>query len=210
MTKGEREDLQRLVRQREKVLKSTARQRSTELLADFENHLGSKFSFDQDKIWAEAVRDAEKEFARANARIAERSAALGIPKEFAPQLHQFWTERGENAVKEQRAELRRMAEARIDAIEQAAIVAIEYRSIEAQTEIAAGGLTSETARAFLDRLPSVDSFMPELSFEDIAGKAEPPVAEQLVSPSALRQRRYRERHRNAQVTQRDDDKDNGE
>jgi len=40
MTRGEREDLQRLIRQREKVLKSAAQQRSAELLADFENQMG--------------------------------------------------------------------------------------------------------------------------------------------------------------------------
>ena len=40
MTKGEREDLQRLVRQRKKVLKSAAKQRSSDPLADFENQLG--------------------------------------------------------------------------------------------------------------------------------------------------------------------------
>jgi hypothetical protein len=35
--------------------------------------------------------------------------------------------------------------------------------------------------------------MPALSFAEIAGEAEPPVAEQLVSPNALRQRRFREK-----------------
>jgi hypothetical protein len=40
MTRHERDDLQRLVRQREKVLKSAAKQRSAELLADFENQMG--------------------------------------------------------------------------------------------------------------------------------------------------------------------------
>ena len=35
--------------------------------------------------------------------------------------------------------------------------------------------------------------MPRLSFDEIAGEAAPPIAEQLVSPNALRQRRYRER-----------------
>jgi hypothetical protein len=49
MSKGEREDLQRLVRQREKVMKSAAQQRSAELLADFENQMGQEFSFDQDE-----------------------------------------------------------------------------------------------------------------------------------------------------------------
>jgi hypothetical protein len=39
--------------------------------------------------------------------------------------------------------------------------------------------------------------MPKLSFEAIAEEADPPVVEQLVGSSALRQRRYRERHLNA-------------
>jgi hypothetical protein len=43
MTKWEREDLQRLVRQREKVFKSAAKQRSAELIADFENQMGQEF-----------------------------------------------------------------------------------------------------------------------------------------------------------------------
>jgi hypothetical protein len=47
MTRAEREDLQRLVRQREKVLRSGVKQRSAELLADFENQMGSEYSFDQ-------------------------------------------------------------------------------------------------------------------------------------------------------------------
>jgi hypothetical protein len=37
--------------------------------------------------------------------------------------------------------------------------------------------------------------MPRLTFAEVAGEAEPPVAEQLVSPNALRQRRYRERQK---------------
>jgi len=59
MTKGEREDLQRLVRQREKVLKSAAKQRSAELIADFENQMGQEYSFDDDKVWAEASNIAK-------------------------------------------------------------------------------------------------------------------------------------------------------
>jgi hypothetical protein len=39
MTRLEREDLQRLARYREKILKSAARQRSAELMANFEQQL---------------------------------------------------------------------------------------------------------------------------------------------------------------------------
>jgi hypothetical protein len=97
-----------------------------------------------------------------------------------------------------------MATTRIEAIERKAIVEIERGSVDAQMQIAASGLTSEAARGFLERLPPIETLMPALSFEEIAGKSDPPIAEQLVSNSALRMRRYRERHRDAQVTSQSD------
>ncbi len=45
--------------------------------------------------------------------------------------------------------------------------------------------------------------MPALGYQELAGEADPPVIEQLVSPNALRQRRFRERQqalRDADVT----------
>jgi len=42
-------------------------------------------------------------------------------------------------------------------IEQQAIVKIEQASVEAQTQIAVAGLTSEAARSFVASLPSVES-----------------------------------------------------
>src|SRR5262245_35972447 len=79
MTKGEREDLQRLIRQREKVLKSAAKQRSAELIADFENQMGSEFSFDDDAVWERAAKATKHEVARAQKLIAARCRELGIP-----------------------------------------------------------------------------------------------------------------------------------
>jgi hypothetical protein len=193
ISKSEREDLQRLIRQREKVLKSAARQRSAELLADFENQIGSQYYFDDDAVWAEAHEIAERTVEKCNAKIAAQCAKLGIPQRFAPQLGSYWSQRGENAVKERRIELRRMAETRIEAIEAKAVTDIETWSLEAQTQIAVAGLTSDTARQFVDKLPSLETLMPRLSFAEVADEAAPPVAEQLVSPNALRQRRWRER-----------------
>ena len=70
MTKGERDDLQRLVRQREKVLKSNAKLRSKELLADFENEMAAEYAFDDDSVWAQAAKAAEAEVAKAQKRVA--------------------------------------------------------------------------------------------------------------------------------------------
>jgi hypothetical protein len=193
ISRSEREDLQRLIRQREKVLKSAAKQRSAELLADFENQMGSTYSFDQDEVWSNATEVAEREAAKAQNRIAARCAKLGIPERFAPRLDVHWYSRGENAVKERRTELRKMAVTRIEAIEREAIVKIEMASVTAQTEIAVSGLTSNAARQFVENLPSIETLMPALSLASLAGAADPPIAEQLVSPGALRQRRFRER-----------------
>ena len=194
--KSEREDLQRLIRQREKVLKSAARQRSAELLADFENQMGQEFAFDQDEVWEAAVKSVAPFVAQAKAKIEQRCRELGIPKMFAPDLNVGWNARGySNSVEKRRRELRTMAETRIAAIEADAIVKIEMSCLEAQTQLAVSGLTSDAARSFVESIPRIETLMPSLSFEAIAGEADPPVAEQLVSSNALRQQRYRERQR---------------
>jgi hypothetical protein len=60
MSKGEREDLQRLVRQREKVLRSAAKQRSAELLADFEDQMGAQYAFDAASDEGSAMKQQSK------------------------------------------------------------------------------------------------------------------------------------------------------
>jgi hypothetical protein len=194
MTKGEREDLQRLVRQREKVLKAAARQRSAELLADFENQMGQQYAFDQDEIWEQAAKAAEREVQKAQKLVAARCRELGIPDRFAPSLELEWHHRGyDNSVAKRRAELRTMAKSRIEAVERKATTDIEVNCLAAQEQIALAGLTTTAARLFIEKLPNIETLMPALSFAEIAGEAEPPVAEQLVSPNALRQRRFREK-----------------
>jgi hypothetical protein len=193
MTRAEREDLQRLIRQRERLLKSAAKERSAELLADFENQMGQEYSFNQDEVWKKAREAADREVKKAQTQIAARCVELGIPKRFAPDLTLGWWGRGENALKERRSELRKMAQTQIAAIEKRAITQIEMGSLEAQTELACAGLTSEAAKSFVDKLPAIADLMPMLSFAEVAGEAAPPVAEQLVSSNALRQRRHREK-----------------
>ncbi len=219
MTKGERDDLQRLIRHRERAQKSAAKLRSRNLLADFENQIAAQYSFDDDAVWAAAKKAAQAEVAKAQKRVAAQCQELGIPARFAPSLQLGWVHRGyDNLIAKRRNELRRVAESRVAALEQEAVVQIELASVEAETEITIAGLTSETARAFVERLPTVESLMPALSYDELAGEADPPVVEQLVSPNAQRQRRFRERQalRNADVTPKPalpnatDDADGGE
>jgi len=200
IAKGEREDLQRLVRQREKVLKSAAKQRSADLLADFENQMGQEYSFDQDEVWAVAQQAAETEVRKAQALVKARCRELGIPDRFAPSLSLHWHSRGyDNSVARRQAELRRMAQTQIGAIERKAFVEIETSCLDAQTKLALAGCTSDMAKTFIESLPAVDTLMPRLSYRAIAGEADPPTVEQLLTPNALRQRRFRERRRPLQV-----------
>jgi hypothetical protein len=60
-------------------------------------------------------------------------------------------------------------------------------------QAAIAGLTSEAAHGFVKTLPSITDLMPRLLFAEVAGEADPPIAERLVSSNALRQRRFRER-----------------
>jgi hypothetical protein len=167
MTKGEREDLQRLVRQRERALKSAAAQRSSEMLAEFEQQLASVYSWDQDEIWKQAVEVAKEAAEAAQAAITKRCQKLRIPARFAPQLGVTWVGRGENAVAARRAELTRVAKSRIAAIERGAITSIEMDSVKLLTEITANGLSSEAAKAFLDGMPSLEKLMPQLEVASV-------------------------------------------
>ena len=118
MTKGEREDLVKLIRQRERVLKSAARQRSAELIADFENQMGQVYSFDQDEVWAELMESAGREVERCKKALAARCRELGIPDRFAPNMTLLWLHRGyDNALEKRRRELRTMATTQIEALE---------------------------------------------------------------------------------------------
>ena len=87
-----------------------------------------------------------------------------------------------------------MAQTAVEAQEQKAKTQIELSCLDAQTKLAVSGLTSEAALGFVEALPSVEDLMPRLSFAEVAGESQPPVAERLLSSNALRQQRFRERH----------------
>ena len=59
MTRRERDDLAKLVRQRERLMKTLAAQRSAELMADVEAQLARIYDFDEDEVWAAATEAAD-------------------------------------------------------------------------------------------------------------------------------------------------------
>jgi hypothetical protein len=167
MTRGERTELTQLIRKREKVMKSQAAERSALLLAEFDAQSAKIHSFDDDDVWKAAATAAEESVAKANDMIARQCKKLGIPKEFAPSVRFWWDGRGHNAVASRRAELRRAAKSRIEAMETEAISKIERMSLEAQTEVLANGLETESAKKFLDAMPKMNELMPPVQIGEI-------------------------------------------
>jgi hypothetical protein len=141
------------------------------MLADFERHLGTIFRYDCNEVWKAATEAAYKAIDKANEEIKQESEKLGIPEEFAPSFSLGygggWLGRGENAVKARRDELRKMAVARILALETKAKAQIEAASVELQTQIVSAGLTSEAALEFMARLPSVKDLMQPIAAVEI-------------------------------------------
>jgi len=168
MTARERSDLQALVRQRARLMKAQAKQRALELQAEFEIQLQGHFAYDQDEVWKAAYAECAKVVNDAKAVIHQRCRELNIPDKFAPSLDLCWWRSGANATKTARADMRREAKMRIDALESAAKTEIERYSVETQTELIAEGLTTEAAQAFLEKLPSAESLMPVLELNQVS------------------------------------------
>lgn len=167
MNRADRETLIKIARQRERVAKSEAKERAARLVADFEAQLDRRYHYDENEVWAAAAKIADRTVKEANEKVAEECLRLGIPSQFAPKLHLHWMDRGRNSLKEERAEMRRVAQREIDAIEKAARTAIERQSVATQEKIMIGGLTSDDARAFLEAMPTAEALMPELTMDRV-------------------------------------------
>jgi hypothetical protein len=133
---------------REDLAKKDAKERSAKLKADIEEQLAKTYRAD-DERWAVYVAEARRVVKEMDARLAEICRQQGIPEAFRPSINTYWESRGENANMERRQELRKVADARIAALEREAIAAIERRSVEIQERLIAGGLTSAAERPCL-------------------------------------------------------------
>jgi len=167
MTKSERDSLLQIARQRARLAKIDTASYAAKLRADFEQQLDTCYPWDQDATWEAMAKLMEAAKREAASKIAARSRELGIPDWAAPGIGWYWYERGQNATKERRAELRRLAHRKIEAIEKNARATIERQSLEVQTRLFASALTSDAAKSFLDAMPPIESLMPRLDINTL-------------------------------------------
>jgi hypothetical protein len=172
LSRNETHDLSMIIKDRTKVLRAHAEEQAAACMADFEKKLAAIYSWDQDKVWKEATEQAEKVVKEAQGKVAKRCEELGIPKSFAPSIGMTWQGRGENALAQRRAELRRVAKASIEAMTKAAMTKIERQSLDLRTQVVALGLLSAEAKKFLDSLAPVEDAMHALDFAEMERKLE--------------------------------------
>ena len=158
MTKADRGNLERLARKRAKLATSMIGERVKVLRADVEDQLSAEYEFD-DAVWADITRQARVEVARADAQVASICSAMGVPAHLRPSLNLGWMGRGENALAGRRAELRKLAHARIDAGAETAKVAIQQSLLEVETELIRDGLESAQAVKFIESMPSANELL---------------------------------------------------
>lgn len=159
MTRSDREELKSLARQRARVEKAGVEERKAAVLADVEEQLSAIFKAN-DEDWAHLTTAADQAVREADQQIAEICRQRGIPEDFRPSLSVHWYSRGANAQASRRAELRKAAERRIDAEAKAAKLAIDRATLEIQTELAVAALTTDSAKRFLETMPTLPQLMP--------------------------------------------------
>jgi predicted HicB family RNase H-like nuclease len=169
MTRGEREELKKLARERARVAKADAARRTADLKAMFEQQVITLYDYNRDEVWKAAVEEARAAAEAAQEQIAKRCQELGIPAEFAPSVTFEWRGRGRYLVEMEQQDLRRAAYKRIDAMERTAKHEIDRKALEIQTELVAAGMTSGRAVEFLSSMPSVDDLMPEVDISTLDG-----------------------------------------
>lgn len=172
LSRNETHDLSMIIKDRTKVLKAHAEEQAAACIADFEKQIAAVYSWDQDEIWKKATEEAFKVCKDVQDKIDARCKELGIPKTFAPQLGVSWQGRGENASRDRRTELRRVAKTSVEAMLKAAITKIEHQSLDLRTQVVSMGLLSPEARLFLESLAPVTDAMRSLDFHDIEKKLE--------------------------------------
>jgi hypothetical protein len=166
ITKAERAELASVVKRNEKVAKNAIEAREAELQADVEAQLSAIYDATDD-AWKDVTGEAERLVRQADAEIARICRERGVRSEFRPSLRLLWAGRGVNADQTRRAELRKLAYARIEAAGARAKTQIEVKATEVLTALVASGLDSQQAREFLASIPTVAQLMPPLSTDDL-------------------------------------------
>src|SRR5437867_11090178 len=113
MTKGERDELSKLLQAQLKLGQRVAEQQAAALLADAEEKLAARYSSEDARL-RDITGEAKRAMADLDKKLAERCRELSIAPSFRPWVGFAWGDRGENMLIALRSELGEDAMTRID------------------------------------------------------------------------------------------------
>jgi hypothetical protein len=166
LSNAERQQLERVLKRREKEADESAEEVKAQRLAAFEEELAQIFGT-EDKAFADVTALAQEWISKANDEIDRRCDELGVRRDFRPQLVLAWKGRGANTDKERRKELQRVAEKRAEADKLTAQKQIRRTFTDELEKLAVGALGSEEAKAFLEQAPRPEALMPEVRLAEL-------------------------------------------
>jgi hypothetical protein len=167
MSKGEQANLFRLGKLNKDGAIAAQKEQTKAALAEFEMRLASQFSYDQREAWADLMASAKSHVAEIDRKLAEDCRRLGIPENFRPEIAVQWFGRGENASRDRRAELRRVAVTRLAALEASAVARIEEGYRRFQTAVLTSAIGSYEARQLLAGLPTAAQLLPDVDYQSV-------------------------------------------
>jgi hypothetical protein len=173
MSKNEREELGRLLRQKARVAKAHVKLRKKDQMADFAEKIAAKYDpvdLGLETAYNEALETGRRMQDQINAGMDARLEELGVAKHFRGRgltVVVMWEGRGENSTASRRVELLRVAQTAADAAEQRAIVAIDTKVLQLEELLTRSQLRSHEANRLLESFPTVESLLPPLDLTDV-------------------------------------------
>lgn len=164
ISKGERDELRRLVRQRSKVLRDEVKARTAELAADVEQKLVARF-YERDQKRLEAEQRINEVVEDANRRIAQILSEVdrqitGVGRAPIGPIHIRWDITDRMALKQ-------AAIKDIEARAANAVLALSRQEVDLLERLARGALESDEAMHFLASIPTVGEMVPAVRMEEL-------------------------------------------
>lgn len=165
MTKAERAELRSIVKQQYKVLRNEVTQRQAELIAEVEQEIAERYA-EADQTWEAFKHKVDEIVMAANRQINDALYEFGYQAKSGSE--RMWVHSPSISKPEsERTELRRLAQARVNAQIRDAGVALDRQEANLLRDLAVGALESDEARAFLAAIPSVGELVPAARLREL-------------------------------------------
>ena len=165
MSKTERTELRSIVKQQFRVLLAEVDQRRAELLASVEEEIAQRFAA-ADQTWSAFEHKVHEITMAANRQFNDALYEFGY-EERSGSEKQWVRAPSMTQPNGERIEMRRLAQARIEAQIRDARVTLNRQEADLLRDLAVGALESDAAREFLAAIPSVGELVPAARLREL-------------------------------------------